>query len=148
MNKLSVKQNGFRDCASACLLSIIRHYGGNISKEEISYTIKTDKHGTNAYNLIEGAKTLGFDGYGLKKTYEELLEYGNLPVIAHTNVKNMYHYIVIYENGYRFPSSGNYKSLMERHSDNHAYNSYKMYDYWVGWRPWNIDQSITLEGIN
>lgn len=57
-------------------------------------------------------------------------------------------YIVIYENGYRFPSSGNYKSLMERHSDNHAYNSYKMYDYWVGWRPWDIDQSITLEGIN
>ena len=97
MNKLSVKQNGFRDCASACLLSIIRYYGGNISKEEISYVIKTDKHGTNAFNLIEGAKTLGFDGYGLRKTYEELLEYENLPVIAHTNVGNMYHYIVIYE---------------------------------------------------
>ena len=31
MNKLSVKQNGFRDCASACLLSIIRYYGGDIS---------------------------------------------------------------------------------------------------------------------
>ncbi len=102
MNKLSVKQNGFRDCASACLLSIIRYYGGDISKEEISYIIKTDKYGTNAYNLIEGAKSLGFDGYGLRKTYDELIEYDNLPVIAHTNVKNMYHYIVIYEINKRY----------------------------------------------
>ena len=78
MNKLSVKQNGFRDCAAACLLSIIRYYGGNISKEEISYIIKTDRYGTNAYNLIEGAKAIGFDGYGIRKTYEELLEYNNL----------------------------------------------------------------------
>ena len=97
MNKLSVKQNGFRDCAAACLLSIIRYYGGNASKEELNYIIKTDKYGTNAYNLIEGAKTIGFDGYGLKKTYEDLLCYDNLPVIAHTKVNNMYHYVVIYE---------------------------------------------------
>ena len=58
MNKLNVKQNGFRDCAAACLLSIIRYYGGDASKEELNYLIKTDKYGTNAYNLIEGAKTM------------------------------------------------------------------------------------------
>lgn len=97
MSKLSVKQNGFRDCAAACLLSIIRYYGGNASKEELNYLIKTDKYGTNAYNLIEGAKAIGFEGYGLKKAYVELLEYENLPVIAHTKVNNMYHYVVIYE---------------------------------------------------
>ncbi len=97
MNKLNVKQNGFRDCAAACLLSIIRYYGGDASKEELNYLIKTDKYGTNAYNLIEGAKTIGFEGYGLKKSYNELLEYENLPVIAHTKVSNMYHYVVIYE---------------------------------------------------
>ncbi len=97
MNKLNVKQNGFRDCASACLLSLIRYYGGNMSKEEINYLIKTDKYGTNAYNLIEGAKTIGFDGYGLRMTYDDLLKYDNLPVIAHTKVNNMYHYVIIYE---------------------------------------------------
>lgn len=97
MNNVNVKQNGFRDCAAACLLSIIRYYGGNASKEELNYIIKTDKYGTNAYNFIEGAKTIGFDGYGLKKTYEEILRYDNLPVIAHTKVNNMYHYVVIYE---------------------------------------------------
>ena len=96
-NNLNVKQNGFRDCAAACLLSIIRYYGGDASKEELNYLIKTDKYGTNAYNLIEGAKTIGFEGYGLKKSYNELLEYENLPVIAHTKVSNMYHYVVIYE---------------------------------------------------
>lgn len=96
-NKLSVKQNGFRDCASACLLSIIRYYGGNISKEEINYIIKTDTYGTNAYNLIEGAKRIGFDGYGMKVTFNELLKYKEIPVIAHTKSSNMYHYVVIYE---------------------------------------------------
>ncbi len=99
-NKVSVKQNGFKDCASACLLSIIRHYGGNYSKEEISYLIKTDTHGTNAYNLIEGAKKLGMDGYGIKQSFNELISNKViLPLIAHTKNSNMYHYIVVYEIG-------------------------------------------------
>ncbi len=97
-SRLSVKQNGFKDCAGACLLSIIRYYNGNISKEEISYLIKTDINGTNAYNLIEGAKKIGFNGYGIKISFKEFIKNEqNLPVIAHTKYLNMYHYIVIYE---------------------------------------------------
>lgn len=97
-NKLSVLQNGFRDCAGACLLSIIRYYGGNISKEEISYVIKTNNYGTNAYNLIEGAKSLGFDGYGIKLSFKDFIICNQkLPVIVHTKYSNMYHYIVVYE---------------------------------------------------
>lgn len=97
-NRLSVIQNGFRDCAGACLLSIIRYYGGNISMEEIFHVIKTDNYGTNAYNLIEGAKTLGFDGYGIKINFKELIiSNQRLPLIVHTKCSNMYHYIVIYE---------------------------------------------------
>ncbi len=97
-NKLSVKQNGFKDCAGACLLSIVRYYNGNLSKEEISYLIKTDVHGTNAYNLIEGAKKIGFDGYGIRINFKEFISSEQiLPVIAHTKYSNMYHYIVVYE---------------------------------------------------
>ncbi len=96
-SKLSVKQNGYRDCAAAAVLSIIRYYGGNISKEELNFIIKTDNFGTNAYNLINGLRTIGFDGYGMKVTFKDLTNFIEKPVIAHTKVNNMYHYVVIYE---------------------------------------------------
>lgn len=101
-SKLSVKQNGFKDCAAACLLSIIRYYGGNISKDEVSYIIKTDNFGTNAYNLINGAKTIGFEGYGMKVSFNDLLKGFDKPIIAHTKLSNMYHYVVIYEVNKKF----------------------------------------------
>ena len=85
--KYVVKQSGLRDCASCCLLSIIRYNNGNVSKSELEYLIKTNEFGTNAYDMIEGMKTLGFNGMGLKKNFNDLFQIENLfPVIAH--VKN------------------------------------------------------------
>ena len=37
--KYVVKQSGLRDCASCCLLSIIRYNNGNVSKSELEYLI-------------------------------------------------------------------------------------------------------------
>ncbi|NCC71178.1 hypothetical protein EOM09_06360, partial [bacterium] len=96
--KLIVLQNGYRDCAGACLLSIIKYYGGNISLEELNYIINTDKFGTNAYNMIEGMKTIGFDGFGEKHKLEELVKIQHcFPFIAYVKSNNNYHYIVIYD---------------------------------------------------
>lgn len=96
--KFIVKQNGIKNCAVSCLLSIIRYYNGDIAREELSYLIKTDQNGTNAYNMIEGMKKIGFDGYGIKKSSYELYENCEiLPVVAHVKINNLLHYIVIYE---------------------------------------------------
>ena len=99
MNKqVEVKQNGYKDCGPSCLLSIIKYYGGDISKEELSLILNTDKNGTTAYNLIHGAKSLGFDGYGIKYSFEEIVSNNiEFPIIAHTLIDNLYHYIVIYK---------------------------------------------------
>ena len=48
-----VKQNDLRDCGVASLLSIIRHYGGNVPIERLRIDTHTDKDGTTAFNLIE-----------------------------------------------------------------------------------------------
>ena len=63
---LIVKQDGYKECASACLLSIIRFYGGNISINKLVELTKTDKFGTNFYNIKMAANEIGLDGIGYK----------------------------------------------------------------------------------
>jgi len=96
--RLEVIQNGYKDCGPACMLSIIKYYGGYISYEELVLLLKTDNNGTTAYNLINGCRNIGFDGYGIKYTYEDIISNNyTLPIIAHVIYDNIYHYIVIYK---------------------------------------------------
>lgn len=106
--KVAVKQNGYKDCAVACLLSIIKYYNGCIAREELSYLIKTDENGTSAYHMVEGMKKIGFDGYGIKKSLNDISS-EMLPVIAHVQINNILHYIVIYE----INSKRKYFSIMD-----------------------------------
>ena len=93
-----IKQDGNKDCGVCCLLSIIRHYGGDFDKEELSYLLRQDNTGVNAYNLINGGKKIGLDGYAVKCEIDNsLLNKINFPVIAHVKNKNYYHFVVIYK---------------------------------------------------
>lgn len=88
-----VKQENIKDCAVACLLSIIRMYGGNNSLEKLRILTKTTKMGTSAYHLIEAAKKLGFEAKGFKCRD---LEHITVPCIAHVIIdKSYYHYLII-----------------------------------------------------
>lgn len=96
--KIEVIQNGYKDCGPACLMSLIKYYGGYVSYEELVLLLKTDNHGTTAYNLINGAKSLGFDGFGIKYSYENIISNNiTFPIITHVLYNNIYHYIVIYK---------------------------------------------------
>ena len=65
--------------------------------ETIRNIINTTKHGTNAYDLINGCKEIGFDGFGKKLSFEELVSYYKFPLIAHIKKDNYYHFVVIYD---------------------------------------------------
>ena len=96
--KLIVSQNGYKDCASACLLSIMRYYGCDASVDEISLILKTNSEGSNAYNIINGSRTFGFDGFGIHYSFEEIINNSvNLPIICHVKKDGMYHFIVVYK---------------------------------------------------
>ena len=41
--KLVIKQNGYKDCAVACLVSVMKYCGYNPLYEEVSYLLKVDK---------------------------------------------------------------------------------------------------------
>jgi len=95
--KVIVRQNSYKDCGSSCLLSIMKYYGVEASHEEVSYILKTNNSGTNAYNIINGSRTFGFDGYGIHYSYDEIVSGSiNYPIICHVNKNNRYHFIVVY----------------------------------------------------
>ncbi len=92
-----VLQDGIKDCGVCCLLSIIRHYGGNVSKEYLRDLTNTTKNGVTAYNIVKGAEKLGFNAYALTGNIEEI-DANNLPAIAHVIINKSYkHFVVIYD---------------------------------------------------
>ena len=91
------KQKDLKDCGVCCLLMLVRYYGGGISKEYLRDITNTDRSGVNAYDLIEGAKKIGFDSYGVNGNILDIDD-KCLPCIAHVIYKkNLQHFIVIYK---------------------------------------------------
>ena len=92
-----VIQDGEKNCGVACLLSIIRYYGGDVSQEILREYTNTSKDGVSALSLINCAKKIGFDATGVHGEIDDI-DRSKLPVIAHTVInKNIKHFIVIYE---------------------------------------------------
>ena len=92
-----VLQDGIKDCGICCLLSIIRYYGGDVSKEYLREITYTTKDGVSLFNLMEAAKKIGFDAIGLTGKIEEI-DVNNLPCITHFIInKNYKHFVVLYQ---------------------------------------------------
>lgn len=92
-----VKQDNIMDCGVACLLSIIRYYGGDNTVDNIRYLTNCDRNGINAYDLIEASKKLGFESKGIKCDISYLNKV-KLPVIAHVFIEKAYkHYVIVHK---------------------------------------------------
>lgn len=98
-----VKQDNLKDCGVASLASIIEYYNGYVPLEILREMTKTNKEGTNAYDIVNTAKELGFESYGIKCELESIEKTKlTLPAIAYTIINNSYrHFMVIYEIDYQ-----------------------------------------------
>ena len=94
--RLVVKQEGNKDCGSACLLSIVRYFGGDISLDRLIEMTKTSKSGTNFYNISKAALELGIISKGYKVDDILKLKQINPPFICQFNNKNYTHFVVVY----------------------------------------------------
>ena len=100
-DKYCVLQDDLKDCGVCSLLSIIKYYNGNVSKEYLRELTKTTKEGVSALNLINTARELGFEAYGIKGKIKDLNQ-GILPAIAHIIIDEKYpHFVVIYKINYK-----------------------------------------------
>lgn len=92
-----VLQDGIKDCGICCLLSIIRYYGGEVSKEYLREITYTTKDGVSLYNLLEASKKIGFESIGLTGNLEDI-DQNKLPCIAHFIINKSYkHFVVLYK---------------------------------------------------
>lgn len=95
--KLVVFQDGNKECGSACLLSILRYYGGNAPIDKIVELTCTTKDGTSFYNLSVAAYKLGLLSLAYSIDNIDYLVKLNSPSICQIKVKNYYHFVVVYK---------------------------------------------------
>ena len=93
---LIVLQDGYKECGSACLLSIIRYYHGNISMSRLVELTNTTMEGTNFYNLKIAASSLGLDSAGYQVEDINFLKEINKPFICQFIYCNREHFVVVY----------------------------------------------------
>ncbi len=99
--KTFLRQQGQSDCGVACLLSIIRYYGGNCSLETLRNESGTDKQGTSLLGLVQSAEKQGFNAEAFEADSIEVLKEITTPAILQVLIDNkLQHYIVFY--GVRF----------------------------------------------
>lgn len=92
IKKSFTKQNSPAYCGLACLISIIKYYGGETSQEKLQDKLK----GPSLYDLMELAESMGFVSKGFNADVENLKQLGE-PVILHVlNEQRQRHYIVYY----------------------------------------------------
>ena len=85
-----------RDCGVACLLNLIRYYGGNSTVDELRRLSGTSVTGTTLLGLKQAAEKVGFDAEGCEADIPALLEHGQ-PVVLHVLIEgNLQHYMVFY----------------------------------------------------
>ena len=95
--KYCILQDDLKDCGVCCLLSIIKFYNGDVSREYLKELTKTTNQGVSALNLLKAARELGFEAYGLHGKIKNIKR-SFLPLIAHVVIEKKYgHFIVIYD---------------------------------------------------
>lgn len=98
MKYYCVKQHDITDCGAACLATVSKQYGLNLSISRIREIAGTDKQGTNAYGMIKAAEELGFSAKGVKGNKEAFFSGFPVPAIAHVVVNGgLLHYVVIHK---------------------------------------------------
>lgn len=84
------------DCGVACLLSILKLYGGLQSIEKLRELSGTTKQGTTLLGLYQVANQLGFNSEGCEADILALIDHKQ-PVILHVVIEEkLQHYIVCY----------------------------------------------------
>ncbi len=93
-----IPQQGQTDCGVACLLSVIQHYGGTDTLENLRRLSGTNVTGTTLLGLYQAARQLGMDAEGCEADVAALIAH-NQPCILNVVIEdNLEHYVVCFGN--------------------------------------------------
>ena len=101
IRKNSVLQHDSSDCGAACLVSVIRYYGGNSTIDKIRKLSGTTQSGTTMLGLYQAANQCGMDANGYEASIKDIIEYDNVLILHVTPEERLEHYIISfgYEGG-------------------------------------------------
>jgi ATP-binding cassette, subfamily C, bacteriocin exporter len=92
-----VRQHQSADCGPACLLSLVRYFGGRAYLDKIRLLCHTDYKGCRIYDLKTAAEKLGFKTSAFRYDKDKYPR-NDLPVILHCRLSNnMEHFIIVYK---------------------------------------------------
>lgn len=91
-----VLQHDETDCGAACIATVAKHYGKNISISRIRYLAGTDSMGTSGVGIVKGAEALGFNCQALFSEERKITGDYLFPFIAHVKSEVIDHYVVVY----------------------------------------------------
>ena len=96
-----IRQHDMRDCGSACLAKILRHYRSFVPMVKIREIMHVDKNGASMFAVCAAADYFGLEAQGLKGSVTEILKERDeknvaFPLIAHILTdENQFHYVVV-----------------------------------------------------
>jgi len=94
IKKSCIIQHDSSDCGAACLVSVIRYYGGNSTIEKIRSLSGTTQSGSSMLGLYQAANQCGIDATGYEASINDIISYGNVLILHVVPEKRLEHYII------------------------------------------------------
>lgn len=129
-----IQQRDATDCGVACLLSIIRMYGGDASLETLREQSGTSLQGTSLLGLQQVAEKMGINAEAFEvEDIEEFKKEATFPCLLHVVIdEKLEHYVVC--NGFKV---GKTKPTMELLADLQSNTEYNITDPAKGFDTWD-----------
>jgi ABC-type bacteriocin/lantibiotic exporter with double-glycine peptidase domain len=87
-------QHDISDCGAACLVSIIKYYGGDSTIEKIRKLSGTTQSGTSMLGLYQAANQSGMDATGYEGTIQDIKGFANVLILHVSSEEGMEHYVL------------------------------------------------------
>lgn len=95
IRKTFTRQQDESDCGVACILSLLKFYGGDSTFEKLRELSGTTSQGTTLLGLYQCAGAIGFEAEGFEADCSNLKKLTS-PCILHVQKDNLQHYVVSY----------------------------------------------------
>ncbi len=92
-----IQQHDVSDCGVACLLSVLRSFGGNASLEQLRTWSGTTTSGTTLLGLYQAAKKTGMQAEGFEAEPEHLKDLKSPAILHIIKEDSILHFVVCYE---------------------------------------------------
>jgi ATP-binding cassette, subfamily C, bacteriocin exporter len=96
VKKYSVLQHDSTDCGAACLVSVIKYFGGTATIEKIRKLSGTTQSGTSMLGLYQAANVHGLTATGYEAAINDIIDFDDVLILHVTTEEGAEHYIVCF----------------------------------------------------